>query len=337
MIIAFDTETTGLSSYHGAEVFAISTCDENFKTHYWEFIVDEKTRKVCFSDFGLREGYWNILLNTLCNDKIDKVGHNTKFDIKMLKHMGIEVQGKIHDTLIAAKACYTNEETYGLKELASHHINFPIEDESLLKTQVQEYRRKAKSIRDYKIGNKLETDYWLPINMGATNNLCKKYCINDSIRTMRLWKFYEEGMKELKVRHTYNKEMLLYPIVIEMEERGVRIDDKACLQEIVECNKRMEETASILKMASNNIQINLNSPKQLVNFLYNDLHLPIEKNTPSGQPCTDDPSNSRPQNTSPRSQTQSRRSRSTPQTAPPPDSRSPPPPGSPTPPSKSQS
>lgn len=285
-MIAFDVETTGLSPYHGGKVFAISICDEQFKTEYWEFTVNEKTRSVLFSDFGIREGKWWRLNEFLCNSHIEKVGHNTKFDIKMLHHMDIEVRGKIHDTLIAAKACYTDEETYALKPLAAKYVDIPADDEKALKTQVTEYRAKAKKL-NLSLGKNTSEDYWLPNALGAKLNLVKRYCIQDSIRTMKLWKFYEQGMKELKVRHIYDKEMRLYPIVIEMEQRGVRIDLQQCLLSMIDCNDKMFNAKAIVHKYCSNGQLNLNSPKQLVSFLYNELKLPKEKVTSFGQPSTD--------------------------------------------------
>lgn len=285
-MIAFDVETTGLSPYHGGQVFAVSTCDDKFNTYYWEFSVNLNTRKVLFNEEGLKEGSYLPLIKLLTDPEVEKVGHNTKFDLKMLKHMGIEVQGKIHDTLIAAKACYTNEPTYGLKELARKYVDFSPDDEQLLKKQVTEYRAKAKKL-GLTIGKNVSEDYWLPNAMGAKNNLCKLYNINDSIRTMKLWKFYEQGMKELKVRHTYNKEMRLYPIVIAMEERGVRVDSIKCLESINNCTIKMADSEVVVKSYSSNKQLNLNSPKQLIAFLYDTLQFPVEKVTPSGQPSTD--------------------------------------------------
>ncbi len=104
MLIAVDTETTGLSPYLGHRLFAIGICYANFINHGFEYStkyfywpVDPKTRNVKIN--YLDKQYKNIK-ELLIDPSITKVFHNAKFDIGMLAAIEINVKGTIHDTMI---------------------------------------------------------------------------------------------------------------------------------------------------------------------------------------------------------------------------------------------
>ena len=45
MIVALDTETTGLDFEHGAKPFMVQVCDEGGNQQWWEWQVDPLTRQ----------------------------------------------------------------------------------------------------------------------------------------------------------------------------------------------------------------------------------------------------------------------------------------------------
>jgi len=221
MLIAVDTETTGLSPYLGDRLFAIGICYVNFINHdlectpeYFSWPVDPKTRNVNIS--YLDEKYRNIK-ELLIDPSVTKVFHNAKFDIGMLAAAEINVKGQIHDTMIAARVCNTLEPTVGLKALAHKYLNIDMTDEVELKAAVRKARIQADKLgflitKDKK--DNISPDYWL------CPDLCKIYCQKDTIRTLKLWQFYQEAMlpQNLNVRHTYDKEIKLLPILYNMEK-----------------------------------------------------------------------------------------------------------------------
>jgi len=290
MIIAFDVETTGLCHYKGAEIFALSICTETYEQYYWEWPVCLKTRKV---NHATNATDLKLLADFLCNPEIEKVNHNIKYDITKVKHsLGIEIQGKINDTLIAAKCIKSNENSYALKDLITKYQKYldiailPKQSESLLREEVDKYRKQAKKL-NYSIAKSAKADYWLPKAMGSKYNRCRTYCLNDSLFAMKYWQFLDQGLDKMHVRHTYYKEMQLYPIVMAMEERGTRIDDKKCLEIMADCNRKMEAAKTKVLTYTKNKTLNLNSPKQLIPFLYDEIKLPVSKRTPTGFPSTD--------------------------------------------------
>lgn len=188
MIIAVDTETTGLYRWKGDKPFAIGICYENYDTEYISCLVNPKTREPQWSlSFvsTLGRTLEEIRID-LENPEIEKVFHNAKFDLHMLESIKIFVHGKVHDTILMARNCFTQEENYKLKHLAKKYINISDSDEKDLKQAVIKARRKAENKADA-----VEADYFL------APKLCERYCCIDTIRTMKLFQFYWEGLEQL--------------------------------------------------------------------------------------------------------------------------------------------
>lgn len=275
-IAAIDCETTGLSTYHGDLPFSIALAirdekTENINTIYVEFPVNPKTREVTYNwqDQGFNG---EALLEYLASPFIAKVGHNIKFDLKMLNAANIIVNGDFHDTSIAARICNTLEPTYKLKPLAKKYLGISDQDEKDLKREVIKCHNLAK-----KMGiptRKVEEDYFLP-GLFLKSDKNKRYNIQDVIRTIRLCEFYIDGMEQLGLREFYDVEMELMPILLKMEDKGVRFNYNRCLEEIDGHRKILGRVTENLRRDLGDI--NFNSPKQLLPALRK--YIPDLKNT----------------------------------------------------------
>ena len=115
MYIACDTETTGLNMFGGDAPFAFSFTRESGNTSYYRFYVNPSTREV---DYASDVFMFETMKHIYENPKTEKIFHNASFDVKMLASIGIEVAGRIHDTMILAHVLNNNRLTYGLKPLA---------------------------------------------------------------------------------------------------------------------------------------------------------------------------------------------------------------------------
>ncbi len=83
----------------------------------------------------------------------------------------------------------------------------------------------------------------------------------------------------------YTLEMPLIPILADMEYYGVLID----FEQLASQGKRLVEKIKMLEQEAYQLAghaFNLNSPKQLLEILYNEQKLPILAKTPTGQPST---------------------------------------------------
>jgi DNA polymerase-1 len=271
--IAFDCETTGLSVWKADQPFAISFCDVNGTLAYIDFPVDPFTRAVTYRASDL-----DFIASILSNPDVAKVGHNVKFDVRMVeRHVGIPVCGQIHETMLAARAYNSLEPSLKLKPLAHKYLDYPTDDEKDLQRAVVSGRHRAKKL-GWNIAAETKADYWIPKALDLQNDLCEKYCRLDSERTMALFLMYMDWMKEEDVYETYLREIELWPIVYRMEERGVRIDTRQAAKELAYNQKRMADNEERM-YALAGCAFNENSTQQLADVLYNVRKLEVKRET----------------------------------------------------------
>src|ERR1039457_2525858 len=226
MILAVDTETTGLSAWHGHQPFMVTTCDvQSGKQRLWEWPVNPFTRKVQYGSTV------KSLRKLLENPKHTTIYHNAKFDVRMFEvAMGIKVGGVIEDTLFASHAVNNLEPSHGLKALGQRYLKIPADDEADLKLAVQQARRQGKQL-GWKLGEDSAGDYWMPKAVDTGSELCARYCLRDTERTALLWMLYQEALTQEKLWSVYEQEMDLWRHVYAMEAWGVGIDRKRVLAE----------------------------------------------------------------------------------------------------------
>ena len=254
-MFAFDTETDSLD-FMNCKVVGMSF---SFKAGEAFFI----PAKSWENDPALK----NSLAEIFFNPKIQKIGHNIKFDIHVLKNAGFEVKGVYFDTMLAAYILQMGEGTVGLKSLALKFFGMQmLEFKELLK--LAEVKGQIGSIPPEKLGN---------------------YACADADATFRL---YEELSKLIEVQPKFkllfhNIEMPLIGVLIGMERNGISLDTKFLQKLAASFDKQILELKDkILDMAG--VQFNINSPKQLGEVLYQKLHLSSLKKTSSGAPSTNE-------------------------------------------------
>lgn len=284
--IVIDTESTGLNTWLDHEAFCVGAYDGK-DYYYWEWLVDLDTRKVKYKyddDFfelqkllyespHLKFGFWNA-----------------KHDLRMLEKIfvGRKIENEYHEVSYMCKACNTMEDSYALKKISAKYLSIPDTDEKDLQKQVSKYKALYKKRYDKKLEEGIKQFYWLPAAMGSTVNLNKRYNLLDCKRTWEALEFFSQGMQDLNVEHTYRKEMRLLPIVYEMENRGVRIDYKTLKTEQAQIRvleaQAEKETRELFNVGPD---FNFDSPKQLIELLFNREKLPVQKETKKGNISTD--------------------------------------------------
>lgn len=312
--IAVDTETTGLNVWTGDRPFMIILWHENNDCDIWEWDVDPWTRQPIIPPEELQE-VKDILL-----DEQHILGFwNAKFDLFMLESIGIVIPfrfedgiRKVEEVRWMAKCINNLEFSYHLKQLASKYIGIENDDEKELGDSTKAARF---------IGSKLgwstatkethgdkdawKADYWIsrtvyryishrsmkrayPNEKKLKERLdkinpeaCFIYGSTDGERTMGLWKFYILGMNDYELWDGYNNEMELLPFTMEMERKGICIDNVRMLQVKKECQQMADEALERLKDASGNSEFNPNSAQQVQKFCYDGepLNLEILKRT----------------------------------------------------------
>ena len=249
----FDTETTNIDVY-SAELVGASFA---IKAHEAWYLSMPAEREACQKKLEL--------LRPLFEDEgILKIGQNLKYDISMLAQYGINVKGKLFDTMLA-HYLLEPEQRHNMDYLAEVYLNYitiPIED-LIGKGRMQKTMREV------------------PIN------LVKEYAAEDADITLQLYEKLMPLLKENGVEKLfYEIEMPLVPVLSRMEANGVRIDTEN-LQQIseefgIEIHKIEEKIYELAGMP-----FNIASPKQLGEVLFEKLRIDEKaKKTKTGQYAT---------------------------------------------------
>lgn len=179
---------------------------------------------------------------------IEKIAHNTKFDMHMLANAGMKIVGKLHDTVVLAKIIDENRRSYQLRDIAAGIDGGVTKFEYMVDT----YKQMAK-VSDYRqIPRELLEQY---ANADVWN--CFLEFSKDFV------KLDDEGLRDL-----YDNEMELMVALYAMERYGMRVDTayeaplKTDLQELTDNAERAiyEEAGRVF---------NINSAKQLYDVLMN--------------------------------------------------------------------
>ncbi len=88
--VCFDTETTGIDALN-AELVGMSFSFEKGKAFYVPFPENQEEAQVLVDKF---KPFFE-------SESIEKIGQNIKYDLKILSHYGVQIKGKLFDTMIA--------------------------------------------------------------------------------------------------------------------------------------------------------------------------------------------------------------------------------------------
>ena len=179
---------------------------------------------------------------------IEKIAHNTKFDMHMFANAGLKIIGRLHDTVVLAKLADENRTSYQLRDLAARKKGGIVKFEYM----VDAYKQMNK-VRDYRmIPKELLTQY---ANADVWN--CYLTFITE----------YEK-LEEDELVALYDNEMELMVALYAMERYGMRTDLeyeaplKDSLQQMTdEAEKAIYDEAGMM--------FNINSGKQLYSVLMN--------------------------------------------------------------------
>ena len=132
--------------------------------------------------------------------------HNAMYDVCWLKAAGINIKGKIVDTMIAASLIDENRLSYQLNVLAKHYIGIG-KDEKVLYEAAKEY------------GVDPKKDLWrLPAMFVG------QYAERDAEATLKLWQRLHRELHDQELMDIFKLETQLFPCLIEMRFKGVRVD-----------------------------------------------------------------------------------------------------------------
>lgn len=261
-VIAFDTETTSLDSM-AAQLVGLSFAVAEHEAAYVPL-----THDYLDAPEQLDRDWVLAQLKPILSDPSKViVGHHLKYDIKVLRHYGIEITAPTYDTLL---------ESYVLNSAGRHDMD------TLAKTVLHHDTVTFESIA----GKGVKQLTFNQIDIETAGH----YAAEDADITLRLHLAFMTQLNALPaVKKVLDDiEQPLMSILADMEYRGVLIDATLLRTHSQSLEKRiglLHDEVTTLAGES----FNLDSPKQLQEILYDKLHLPVLKKTPTGQPSTAEP------------------------------------------------
>ena len=252
--VCFDTETTSLDSLQ-AELVGIAFSWSKGKGYYLALPQKkEEAQKI----LGPLKKFFE-------NTRIQKIGHNLKYDLKVLRSYGIEVNAPLFDTMIA-HYLINPDMRHSMDILAETYLNYSPQSITEL---IGKKGKNQGNMRDVSLEQQTE------------------YAVEDTDITLQLKEYFHNEMSIAKTLELYeNVELPLLSVLTDMECEGINLDvpflnvlSKKLSQDITVLEKDIFEIAGEI--------FNLASPKQLGLILFDKLKL-VDKprKTKTGQYST---------------------------------------------------
>jgi DNA polymerase-1 len=164
-------------------------------------------------------GWFQSVLKT----PADKIFHNAMYDVCWIRALGLSINGRIIDTMIASALVDENQMRYDLNNCAKRYTGKSKNESDLYA-----------AAKDWGIDAKAEM-YKLPaIYVGA-------YAEKDAEITLELWKELQKEIYTQDIESIFSLETELFPCLVDMRFLGVRVDVQAAhklKQELVEQEKQ---------------------------------------------------------------------------------------------------
>ena len=251
--VCFDTETTGLKALE-VELIGIAFSWEKGKGYYISFPENQEETKAILEEFS-----------PFFESDIEKVGHNLKYDIKVLSNYDIPVKGNLFDTMIA-HYLINPDMRHNMDVLAETYLNYqPVSITELI-------GKKGKNQLSMRV---------VPIKDQT------EYAVEDADITYQLKEHFTSELAAGNVTELFNNvELPLVSVLTAMEIEGINVDTDFLKELSVALSDdilRLEK--SIYEQAGE--EFNIASPKQLGVILFEKLELVKKpKKTKSGQYST---------------------------------------------------
>ncbi|MBP3529301.1 MAG: DNA polymerase I [Alistipes sp.] len=250
----FDTETTGFDIFND-RIVGLSLAVEPFKAWYVPFLEKDTPE------------YAEIVRPLFENEKIAKIGQNIKFDLMVLRRLGITIRGRMYDTMIL-HYLLDPESRHNMNALAEKYLNYkPIEIETLIGK-----------------GSK-------QLTMDLVNvERVKEYAAEDADVTLQLKQALYPMIEQIGLQHLYFEiEEPMIAVLADIEMAGVRIDSEALAVYAVELNRKLAELEAAIRTEAGEPNLNINSARQLGEVLFGTMRIAEKpKMTKTKQFCTDE-------------------------------------------------
>jgi DNA polymerase-1 len=195
---------------------------------------------------------------------VEKIGQNLKYDLIVLRNVGVKLAGASFDTMVADYLLEPGERIHNLDDLAKRYLDHAtIKIDELIGT-----------------GKKQKRMDEVPVP------LITAYAAEDADVPLRLTRILERRLADEGLVPLFRDlEMPLVEVLAEMEFNGILVD----VGRLEELSRRFGKRLQILETEIYGLAggpFNIESPKQLARLLFDQLKLPVQRRTKTG-PSTD--------------------------------------------------
>jgi DNA polymerase I-like protein with 3'-5' exonuclease and polymerase domains len=145
----------------------------------------------------------------VCESTADKIFHNAMYDVCWIRAMGFKINGRIYDTMIAASLVNENRYRFDLNSLGWDYVGQG-KNETELNNAAKEW------------GVDPKADMWKLPALYVGN-----YAQRDAELTLALWKVMQKEISGQDLNSIFNLETDLFPCLVDMRFKGVRVDTEA--------------------------------------------------------------------------------------------------------------
>lgn len=255
--MSFDTETTSLDPKQARLVGIALSYDD--QSGYYVPVGHQLELGSTFSQIDADVAL-QMLKPLLENPQIKKVGQNLKYDIRIMMNHGIHLEGVAGDTMVAA---------YALDSSGRHNLDFL--SKKYLQYNVLNYEDVVGK------GASQVTFDQVPIDRAT------RYSAEDAWCAAKLWTVLEPQLKAQGVEKLYHEvDLPMVTVIAKMEEAGIKVDVPFLQKLDQQFEKDLATLETKIQGYTKNKALNIGSPKQLGQFLFEELKLPPQGKTKTG-------------------------------------------------------
>ncbi|MBT4074448.1 MAG: DNA polymerase I [Chloroflexi bacterium] len=261
---AFDTETSGVNPME-ADLVGVSFANTEGKAwyvplgHFPPPELDEDGNEVVAQEQIPMAQALDAMRTLFADPAIPKAAHNANFDVMVMNHAGLEVNGVDFDTMIAA--ALTGRRQIGLKQLALEFFQVEMTPITAL----------------IGTGRKQITMAEGPVEKAAP------YAAADADFTWRLRRDLNPRLDTEETRAVFDDiEMPLLPAIVRMQQEGVMVDTEQLERFSVELGTELDRLKADTANLLGGTEINMNSSQQLAAVLFDEYDVPKTRRTKTG-------------------------------------------------------
>ena len=190
--------------------------------------------------------------------------HNAMYDVCWLRSAGLTIKGPIVDTMIAASLIDENRLSYQLNTLSKHYVGIG-KDEKILIEAAKEYGLDPKA------------DMWRLPSM-----FVGQYAERDAESTLKLWQRLKVELYNQELMDVFTLETKLFPCLVDMRFKGVRVDLEKAQNIKLNLIKREETLIKKIKNLTG-VEVEIMAARSIAKA-FDKLKLPYDRTAKSNEP-----------------------------------------------------